>query len=156
MNFTATLIAQIVTFAVLVWFVQRFLWGPMTNLMEQRKKRISEGLAAADRGKHEQELAKQRAKEILQEAKGKAGEIVNQAQKRSAEIVESAKEEARTEGQRLVTAAKAEIELEFSRAREQLREQVGQLVIAGAERVLRREVDAAAHRDIVDAITAKL
>ena len=91
MNFTATLLAQILTFAVLVWFVQRFLWGPLTNMLEERKKRIAEGLAAAERGQHEQELGQKRATEIMQHAKSDAAEIVNQAQKRAAEIIDQAK-----------------------------------------------------------------
>lgn len=156
MNFTATLIAQIITFGVLVWFVQRFLWGPLTNLLEERKKKIAEGLAAVDRGKHEQELAKQRAKEILQEAKAKAGEVLNQAQKRAAQIIDEAKQDAQAEGQRLITAAHAEIEQERSRAREQLREQIAVLVVIGAEKILRREVNPSVHRDILDSVVRDL
>lgn len=156
MNFTATLIAQIITFGVLVWFVQRFLWGPMTTMMEERKKRIAEGLAAADRGRHEQELAEQRAKEFLKEAKAHAAEIVGQAQKRANEIVEDAKGDARTEGDRLITAAQAEIERESNQAREQLREQVGKLALLGAEKILQREISADAHKEIVQTLAEQL
>lgn len=156
MNFTATLIAQIITFGILVWFVMRFLWGPLTNLMEQRKQKIAEGLSAAERGKADQERAKQRAAELLVDAKAKSAEIINQAQKRAAEIVDEAKEEARAEGERILTAAQADIELEVARAREQLRTQVTLLVVAGAEKILRREVDAEAHTDILNAIATEL
>ncbi|HIP52405.1 MAG TPA: F0F1 ATP synthase subunit B [Chromatiales bacterium] len=156
MNFTATLFAQIATFAVLVWFIQKFLWGPLTNMMEERKKRIAEGLAAADRGKHERELAEQRAKDVLHEAKVQAAEIVGMAQKRAAEIVDEAKEDARTEGERIIESAKAEIEQETNRAREQLREQVGSLALNAAQRILQREIDASAHADVVQSIASEL
>ena len=95
MNVTATLIGQIIVFALLIWFVNRFLWGPLTRVMEDRKKRIADGLAAAERGKHEQELAAQHAADVLKEAKDKAAEIIAQAQKRASEIVEEAKDTAR-------------------------------------------------------------
>ena len=156
MNFTATLIAQIITFGVLVWFVQRFLWGPMTAMMEERKKRIADGLAAADRGKHEQELAQQKAKGVLQDAKVQAAEIVNLAQKRASELVDEAKDDARAEGDRLLTAAKAEIEQETNRAREQLREQVSVLAMSAAEKVLQREIDSSAHADVIDKIAQQI
>ncbi len=156
MNFTATLIAQIITFGVLVWFVQRFLWGPMTALLDERKKRISDGLAAADRGRHEQELAEQRAKDFLKEAKVQAAEIVGQAQKRATEIVEEAKGDARTEGDRLIAAAQAEIERESNQAREKLREQVGTLALSGAEKILQREINADVHKEIVQSLAEQL
>ena len=156
MNFTATLLAQILTFAVLVWFVQRFLWGPLTNMLEERKKRIAEGLAAAERGQHEQELGQKRATEIMQHAKSDAAEIVNQAQKRAAEIIDQAKQDARSEGQRLIAAAQAEIEQESNRAREQLREKVGELAVAAAEKILQKEINAAAHKNIVDSFARQI
>ncbi len=156
MNFTATLITQIITFGVLVWFVQRFLWGPLTNMMEERKKRIADGLAAAERGARDQELAQERAKETLHEAKLQASEIVTQAQKRAAEIVDEAKDDARSEGERILAAARSEVEQEANRAREQLRGQVGSLVIAGAEKILQREIDASVHKDVVDSVAAQL
>lgn len=156
MNFTATLIAQIITFGVLVWFVQRFLWGPMTAMMEERKKRIAEGLAAADRGRHEQELAEQRATEFLKEAKAQAAEIVGLAQRRANEIVEDAKGDARGEGERLIAAARAEIERESNQAREQLREHVGKLALSGAEKILQREINADVHKELVQSLAEQL
>jgi len=155
-NVTATLIGQMLTFAVLVWFINRFLWEPMTQMMEDRKKRIADGLAAAERGKHEQQLAEQRAKEVLQEAKQQAAEIIAQAQKRAAEIVDEAKEQARSEGERLKTAAQAEIEQEINRAKEQLRGQVVSLAVAGASKVLRKEIDAKAHDELIQDLVAQL
>jgi F-type H+-transporting ATPase subunit b len=155
-NVTATLIGQIVVFAILVWFVNRFLWGPLTNVMEQRQKRIADGLAAAERGKHEQELAEKRAKETLAEAKQQAAEIIAQAQKRSNEIVEEAKDHAREEGERLKASAQAEIEQEVNRAREELRGQVVSLATAGAGRVLKKEIDAKAHDDLLKDLVAEI
>ena len=156
MNITATLFGQIVTFAVLVWFIRRFLWDPMTRMMEDRKKRIADGLAAAERGKHEQELAEKRATEVIHEAKAQAAEILAQAQRRSNEIVEEAKNTARSEGERLLAAANAEIEQEVNRAREQLRGQVVSLSVAGASKVLKREIDDKAHDQMLQDLVAQL
>lgn len=156
MNITATLIIQMITFAIFVWFTMRFVWKPLTGIMEERNKRIADGLAAAERGQHEQELAEQRAKETLHEAKERAAEIVNQAQKRANEMVEEAKTEARSEGERLLAAAQAEIEQEVNRAREQLRAQVAVLAVEGAQRVLKREVDANAHNQMLDELTSQI
>jgi F-type H+-transporting ATPase subunit b len=155
-NFTATLLAQIITFGVLVWFVQRFLWGPLTSVMEARKKKIADGLAAGERGLREQALAEERAKEVLHEAKAQASDIIQQAQKRAGGIVDEAKQDARAEGERLLTAAKAEIEQEANRAREDLRHQVAQLAVIGAGKVLEREVDAAAHKEVLDRLAANI
>ena len=156
MNITATLFGQVVTFALLVWFIRRFLWDPMTRMMEDRKKRIADGLAAAERGKHEQELAEKRATEVIHEAKAQAAEIIAQAQKRSNEIVEEAKNSARSEGERLLAAANAEIEQEVNRAREQLRGQVVSLSVAGASKVLQREIDETAHDQMLQDLVAQL
>jgi len=155
-NITATLIGQVVTFAILVWFINRFLWGPLTQMMEDRKKRIADGLAAAERGKHEQELAEKRATEVIHEAKEQAAEIIAQAQRRGNEIVEEAKTQARAEGDRLKAAAQADIEQEVTRAREQLRGQVVSLSVAGAAKVLQREIDAKAQEELLDDLVAQI
>lgn len=156
MNINATLIAQAIMFALFVWFCMRFVWPPIVGALDARKKQIADGLAAADRGKHELELAAKRATESLHEAKVKASEIIAQAEKRSAQIVDEAKNAAKVEGDRLLAAAQAEVEQEVFRARELLRGQVAQLVVAGAEKVLRREVDAKAHADLLEAIKSEL
>ena len=109
-----------------------------------------------ERGQHEQELAKERAKDVLHDAKSQAAEIVAQAQKRAAEIVDEAKGNARTEGERLLTAAQAEIEQETNKAREQLRGKVGELALVGAEKILRKEINADAHKDIVEALAQEV
>lgn len=150
MNFNATLIGQMIAFAVFVWFTMKFVWAPMTKALEERKNKIAEGLAAAERGQHEQELAQERAKERLHEAKQQVNEIIAQAQRRSNEIVEEARVAAREEGERLKAAAHAEIEMETNRAREQLRKEIAALVIAGTEQILKREVNAEAHAKVME------
>ncbi len=156
MNINATLIAQLLSFMVFVWFTTKFVWTPIMDALETRKKEIAAGLAAAERGQHEQVLAKERAKGVLHETKAQAAEIVSQAQKRAAEIVDEAKNNARDEGERLLTAAQAEIVQEMNRAREHLREKVGELAIAGAEKILRKEINAEAHKDIVEALAQEI
>ncbi|EIJ43960.1 ATP synthase, F0 subunit b [Beggiatoa alba B18LD] len=149
MSITATLFGQIITFGVLVWFVMRYLWNPMLQMLEQRNTQIADGLASAERGKHELELAAQRAAERLREAKQQAADIVANANKQADLLVEEAKEKARLEGLRQLEAAQAEIEQERSRAREQLREEVVSLSIACAEKVLAREINAANHSEFI-------
>ncbi len=156
MNINLTLIGQLLSFMVFVWFTMKFVWTPIMGALEVRKKEIADGLAAAERGQHEQELAKERAKGVLHEAKAQAAEIVAQAQKRGAEIVDEAKGSARTEGERILTAAHAEIEQETNRAREQLRGKVAELAIAGAEKILKKEINAETHRDIVDGLAKEI
>jgi F-type H+-transporting ATPase subunit b len=156
MNVTATLIGQMIAFGILIWFVNRYLWGPLTSLMEERKKRIADGLAAAERGKHTQELAEKDAKETLHQAKEKAAEIIAQAQKRAHEIIEEAKETAHAEGERLKIAANAGIQQEMNRAREGLRGQVVSLAIAGASKILKRELDEKANEALVKELVAQI
>ncbi len=156
MNINMTLFGQSITFVIFVWFCMKFVWPPIVGALEARKKLIADGLAAADRGKHELELAAKRASETLHEAKLKASEIIAQADKRASQIVEESKNAAKGEGDRMITAARAEIEQESHRAREALRGDVAALVVAGAAKVLRREVDAKAHADLLEAIKNEL
>ena len=156
MNINLTLFGQLISFAVFVWFTMKYVWNPIMGALEERRTGIADSLSAAERGKHEQELAEQRAKEILVEAKNQASEIKAQGEKRASEIVEEAKDEARAEGERLLAAARAEVEQEVNRAREQLREQVATLAITGAEKILQREIDAAAHKDVVDSVAKQI
>ena len=150
MNINLTLIGQLVTFVVFVWFTMKYVWTPIMGALEARRKEIADGLAAAERGQHEQELAQERAKEALHEAKQQAAEIVNQAHKRASEIVDEAKHDAKAEGDRILTAAQAEIEQELNRSREALREKVAILVVSGAEKILQKEINADAHKDVVE------
>jgi F-type H+-transporting ATPase subunit b len=156
MNINLTLIGQLLSFAIFVWFTMKYVWTPIMGALETRKKEIADGLAAAERGQHEQELAKERAKDLLVEAKAQAAEIVAQAQKRAGDIVDEAKGTARNEGDRILSAAQAEIEQETNRAREQLRSKVGELAVAGAEKILRKEINADAHKDIVEALAKEI
>ena len=156
MNITVTLLAQMIAFGLLIWFVNKVMWGPLSGIMEARQKRIADGLAAAEKGKHEEELAKKKAVEVIKEAKGQAAEIVAQSQKRASEIVEESKETARVEGERIVTAANADIEREINQAKEALRAQVAMLAVAGAEKVLRREIDAKAHDALLNDLAAEI
>lgn len=156
MNITATLIAQMIAFVLLIWFVNKVLWGPMSAMLAERQKRIADGLAAAEKGKHDLELAEKRAKEELQAAKAKAAEIMAQAEKRANAIVDEARVNARAEGDRQLAAAQAEIERETNRAKEQLRGQVASVAMAGAARILKREIDAKSHGEVLNDVIAQI
>ncbi len=150
MNFNLTLIGQMISFGVFVWFTMTYVWSPIMKALQDRKAKIAEGLAAAERGHQEKALGEQRALETLKDAKAQAVEILGQANKRASEIVEEAKTDARGEGQRLILSAQAEIEHETNRAREELRQQVATLAIAAAEKILKKEIDVRAHQSIID------
>jgi F-type H+-transporting ATPase subunit b len=156
MNFNATLIGQSITFIFFVWFCMKFVWPPIMNALETRKKQIADGLAAADRGKHELELAAKKAGDNMRDAKAQAAEVIAQAEKRAAQIIEEAKTAAKEEGDRQLAAAQANIAQETNRARESLREQVAGLAVAGAEKILRREVNAQTHADLLGQLKAEL
>ena len=156
MNINLTLIAQLVSFAVFVWFTMKFIWPPLVRAMDERKAKIADGLAAAERGQHEQVLAQERAKEYLHEAKQQAAEIKAKAEKQAAMMVEEAKGKAQEEGARQLAVAQAEIEQETNKAREHLRAKVAELALAGAEKILRKEIDADAHKDIVEAVAKQI
>lgn len=156
MNINATLLGQMITFALLVWFTMRFVWPPLTKALEERRARIADGLAASERGVHELELAQKRAGDMLREARQHAADVVAQANKRATEIIEEAKTEARAEGERLIMAARAEIDQEINRAKEQLRADVVAIALAGAAKILEREIDTKAHRDILDKLAAQI
>lgn len=156
MNINATLIGQMITFGLLVWFTMNFVWPPLIKAMQDRQKRIAEGLASAERGIHEQELARARAAEMLKDAKQQAAEIIAQAQRRAVELVEQSKTEARAEGERQLHAARAEIELEVNRAREHLRTEVAGIAVAGASKILKREIDAKANAQLLDDLVSQL
>mgnify|MGYP000892995407 CR=1 FL=1 len=156
MNINLTLIGQLISFVVFVWFTMKFVWTPIMSALEQRRKEIADGLAAAERGQHEQELAEKRAVEQLHEAKQQAAEIVNNAHKRANEIVEEAKNDAKAEGERILVAANAEVEQEINRAKEALREKVAVLIITGAEKVLQKEINADVHKDVVEQVAGRI
>ena len=156
MNINATLLGQAITFAILIWFTMKFVWPPLTQAMQERAKTIADGLAAGDRAKHDLEIAAKRSAEIIREAKEKAGEILASGEKRASEIIEEAKAQAKVEGSRIVAGAKAEIDQEVFRAREQLRTQVSAIALAGAGKILGREIDAKAHNDLLEKLVAEI
>ncbi|WP_199104244.1 F0F1 ATP synthase subunit B [Aquitalea sp. ASV11] len=155
MEFNVTLLGQAITFAILVWFTMKFVWPPLTNMMEERAKRIADGLAAAERGKQDLEAAEKRVADEIRKAKQQAMEIITAAEKRASQIVDEAKDNASTEGARIVADAKGQIDQEVMRAKEALREQVAQLAVIGAEKILRKEIDAAKHADLLSSIKAE-
>jgi F-type H+-transporting ATPase subunit b len=156
MNINLTLIGQSITFIFFVMFVMKFVWPPLVAALEERKKTIADGLAAAEKGKHDGELAKQKVLDTLKDAKAQAQDIINLAEKRASEIVEESKENARVEGERIIAAANAELEQEVNRAREQLRGQVVSLAVSGASKVLKREIDEKANEDLLKDLVAQL
>lgn len=156
MNFNLTFICQMIAFGIFVYLTMRYIWPPIVEAMEQRKKSIAEGLDAADRAKKDLNLAKKKAGEDLKEAKVEAAGIIEIANKRSSQIVDEAKEQAREEGARIITAAKAEVEQEVNRAREALRKEVSALAIAGAEKILESSVDQSAHNELLNKLASEL
>lgn len=156
MSINATLIGQIIVFAFLVWFTMKFVWPPITKAMEERQKRIADGLASAERGEHELELAQKRATEVLKEAREQAAQIVDQANKRGNDIVEEAKTNAKQEAERIVANQQAQMDQELQKAREDLRGQVTELAISAASKILEREVDAKAHKGLIDDLAKQL
>lgn len=157
MNIIPTqILAQIAMFALFVWFCARFIWPYLMRAIENRQKQVAEGLAAAEKGRQSLELSAKQAEQAIDEARARAADIVAQAERRAAQVVEAAKSQAKEEGEREKSAAKAEIEQEYARAREQLREHVAALALAGAEKILRREVDAKTHNDLLVSIRQQL
>ncbi len=156
MNINFTLIAQATAFAVLIWFTVKFVWPPLLKAIETRQKEIADGLAAAQEGRSALEVAAKKSDATLNEAKQKASEIIGQAEKRAAQIIDEAKANAKAEGDRIIAGAKAEIDQEVNRAKEGLRAQVSTLAVAGAEKILRKEIDAKAHSDMLSKLAAEL
>ena len=156
MSINATLLGQMITFAVFVWFTMRFVWPLLMQAIEERQAKIADGLAAAEKGRHELELAEVRAKELLRERKQHAAEIVAHAQKRANEIIEEAKISARTESERILGSAHTQISQDLQEVRDKLQREVGQLAIAAAEQILMREVDAETHQEILSKLSVQL
>ena len=151
MNFNATLIGQTFAFVVFVWFTMKFVWPLLLKQMHDRETRIADGLAAADKGQKALEEG-----ELVEEGKQHAAEIISQAQRRGDEIVDESKSNAKSEGQRLIHAAEAEIEREKTQAREDLRKEVATLALAGVEQILMREINPDAHNDIITKLSSEL
>ncbi len=156
MNFNATLLGQSLAFMIYLWFVMKYVWPFLSKMLEDRKTKIADGLAAAEKGQHELELAEQRSTGIIKEGKEQAQQLITNAQKRADEIVEESKDTAKVEGERILAAAQVSVEQEIQEARDGLRAEVSSLALAGAEQVLMREVDASAHSDVLSKLSAQL
>ncbi len=156
MDINLTMIGQAIAFAIFVWFTAKFVWPPLLRAIEDRQKAIADGLAAAEKGKLELAQADKKTTEVLGEARGRANEIISSAEKRAAQMVEEAKVAAKSEGDRIVAGAKSEVEQEVFRAKATLREQVASLAVAGAEKILRREVNSQAHADLLTQLKQEL
>ncbi len=149
MNINLTLFAQAITFTAFIWFTVKFVWPYLLRAMEERQKTIADGLAAAEQGKRSLDISTRQSEETVRQGRDRAAEIITQAEKRAAQMIDEARTQAKEEGNREKAAAQAEIEQQVARAKEALREQVATLAVAGAEKILRREVDAKAHADLL-------
>jgi F-type H+-transporting ATPase subunit b len=155
-NINATLFAQMIVFAILIWVTMKFIWPPLMKAMDERAQRIGEGLAAADRSRTELEKAEEQVNALVRDARTKANEIIDQAHARANQIIDAAKNEAIAEAGKQKALAVAEIDVEANRAREELRRQVSSLAVAGASRLLKREIDPNAHKALLDELAAEL
>ena len=156
MNLNMTFFGQMLSFAIRVWFTMKFIWPPLNAALEERQKKIAEGLAAADNSQKALAQAQETANEALKEARAKANEIIEQAHQRANQIVEAAKNEAVAEANRQKALAQAEIDAAATRAKEDLRKQVSALAVTGAEKLLKREIDASAHKALLDELAAEI
>lgn len=156
MNLNLTLIGELIAFTVFVLFCMKFVWPPLIGAIEARQQKIAEGLAASDRAEQDLRLAQDKVKQQLAEAKTQASALIDQAKKREAQIIEEAAVKAQAEREKILVQAKAEIEAERIKAREELRKQVAALAVAGAEKILQRSIDEAAHSDILEKLVAEL
>jgi F-type H+-transporting ATPase subunit b len=156
MNMNLTLFAQAVSFALFIWFTVKFVWPPLLRAIEARQKTIADGLAEAERGRSSLAEAQKQTDQILRDARNRAQEVMAAAEKSASQRIEESKSQAKTEGERIVAAAHAQIEQEVQAARQQLREQVAQLAVVGAEKILKREVDAKAHAAMLDQLKAQI
>ncbi len=156
MNLNATIIAQMVIFSVLVWFTMKVVWPMIMGAMQARQRKIAEGLAAGERGQKDLTAAESRVEEIVREARVRAQQIEQQAHVQANEIVEAAKLSATTEGARILGSAEQQIALEVQSARDVLRKQVAALAVAGAGKLIEREIDARAHAQLLDKLVAQI
>jgi F-type H+-transporting ATPase subunit b len=155
-SINATLIGQMIWFALFIWITMKYVWPPLQKAMADRQQQIADGLAAGERGKHDLELASKRSADTIREAKEKAATIISEADKRAARIVEDAKEAARVEADKVYAGKIAELDQDTERARSALRDRVAELAVAGAEKILRREVNAAVHADMLSGLKQEL
>jgi len=155
-NINMTLLGQMISFAIFVWFCMKYVWPPLINAMQERQKKIAEGLQEADRAAKDLELAQKKATDLLREAKEQAAQLIEQANKRANQLIEESKDQARAEGDRLKTTAQADIEQEVQRAKEVLRAQVAALSLLGAEKILQTSVNQEAHGKMLEQLASEL
>lgn len=156
MNINFTLFAQAISFAAFIWFTVRFIWPPLLAAIEERQAKIAEGLAAADQGSRSLEEAQVRIQTMVDEARGQARQILDQAQVRANGIIEEARTTADQERERIIASAKAEVDQQVNRARDELRGQVAAIAVAGAEKILAREIDTRTHQDLLNKLAAQI
>lgn len=156
MDLNATLIVQTFTMFIFVWFCMKFIWPVLTDMIVERQEYIADGLANADKGNRALEVAETEKGKLLDEARGQAREIIDQANTRAGSIVDEARSTADDEGERILIAARAEVEQEVNRAREELRGQVAAIALAGAEKIIEREINAATHQDLLDKLAQEI
>ncbi|WP_111979005.1 F0F1 ATP synthase subunit B [Algibacillus agarilyticus] len=156
MNINATLLGELIAFVFFVWFTMKYVWPPLNGAIEDRQKKIADGLEASERAAKDLELAQAKASEQLKEAKAQAATIIEQAKKRENQIIDEAAQKARVEAEKILAQGQSEIEAERNRAKEDLRKQVAVLAISGAEKILERSIDATAHADILDKLVEEL
>lgn len=156
MDINFTLFAQAFVFAVFIWFTARFVWPPLMRAVDQRQKTIADGLAAAEQGSRSLQEAAAKSDEALKAARAQAQDILSAANKQAVQVVEQAKTQAKTEADRIAVGAREEVEREVAKARETLRKQVGELAVIGATKILKREIDAKAHADVLKDLAARV
>jgi F-type H+-transporting ATPase subunit b len=155
-NINLTLIIQMIVFALVVWFTMSKIWPTLMRSIEERQRKIAQGLAAADRGEQELQRAREGAEAILREARERAGQIIEQAQHRANDILEQARHNAQQEGERLAASAEQRIGLEAARARESLRREIGGIAVAAAAKLLEREIDPRTHEELISKLAAQI
>lgn len=156
MSLNATLIGELIAFIVFVWFCMKFVWPPLNGAIEARQKKIEDGLAASEKAEKDLELARNKAADQLKDAKSQAAEIIEQAKKRATQIVDEETARGHEEREKIIAQGQSEIDAERNRAKEELRKQVASLAVIGAEKILEREINEAAHSDIVEKLVAEL
>jgi F-type H+-transporting ATPase subunit b len=156
MNINLTIFVQALIFAIFIWLCARYIWPPLMRAIETRQKQVAEGLAAGEEARQSLARAETRIGEMMTEAKARASDIVAQGEKLKSETIDQARNDAKEEGERILAAARAEIQQEVSRAKEALRNQVADLAVAGASQILKREVDAKAHAELLSALQKQL
>lgn len=156
MNINATLLVQMLTFALFIFITMRYVWPPLMRALHERQQKIADGLAAAERGVHELELSQHKALELLRDAKIQAADILEQANKRAGRIVDEAKERAREEGERLIDIAKAEIAQEIFTAKQELHQHIGKIAVLGAEKILQKQIDSNVDEHLLQQLIAEI